>query len=30
VGAAGLDQILVMVLGFLSRQDEDLSDACLH
>jgi hypothetical protein len=30
VGAAGLDRIMAAVLGFLSRQDEDLSDACLH
>jgi hypothetical protein len=30
VGAASLDRIMVAVLGFLSRQDEDLSDACLH
>jgi hypothetical protein len=27
---AGLDRIIADVLGFLSRQDEDLSDACIH
>jgi hypothetical protein len=30
MGAAGLDQITAVILGFLSRQDEDLFDACLH
>jgi hypothetical protein len=30
VGAAGLDRIMAVILGFLSHQDEDLSDECLH
>jgi hypothetical protein len=30
VGAAGLDRIMVAVLGFLPHQDEDLFDTCLH
>jgi hypothetical protein len=30
VGAAGLNRIMVVVLVFLSCQDEDLSDACLQ
>jgi hypothetical protein len=30
VGATGLDRVMAVVLGFLSRQDEELSGACLH
>jgi hypothetical protein len=30
VGAADLDRIMVAVLRFFSRQDEDLSDSCPH
>jgi hypothetical protein len=30
MGAASLYQIMAAVLGFLSHQNEDLSDACLH
>jgi hypothetical protein len=30
MGVAGLDRIMAAVLGFLSRQDKDMSDACLH
>jgi hypothetical protein len=30
MGAAGLDRTMAAILGFLSCQDEDLSDGCLH
>lgn len=30
MGATGLDRIKEAVLEFLSRQDEDLPDVCLH
>jgi hypothetical protein len=30
MGAASLDRIMAAVLGFLSRQDKDLSNAYLH